>query len=42
MNANYGIIAPLNIKVKGKNLRRQEYSKRAIEATNEILKEIER
>lgn len=42
MNANYGIIAPLNIKVKGKKFRRQEYSKRAIASTLEIQKEIER
>ncbi len=42
MNANYGIITPLETRVRGKKERRAEYSKRALERAKNILHEIER
>lgn len=40
MNANFGIIAPLGFKVKGKRNRAQQYSKRALSVINDIAKSI--
>jgi methylenetetrahydrofolate--tRNA-(uracil-5-)-methyltransferase len=42
MNANYGIISPLETRVRGKKQRRAEYSKRALERAKNILHDIER
>ncbi|MCK5129238.1 MAG: methylenetetrahydrofolate--tRNA-(uracil(54)-C(5))-methyltransferase (FADH(2)-oxidizing) TrmFO [Clostridiales bacterium] len=42
MNANYGIISPLEKRVRGKKARREEYSKRAIIKVKELKKDIER
>ena len=42
INANYGIISPLNKKVRGKKERRAAYSERAVNATENMLQNIER
>ena len=42
INANYGIISPLNKKVRGKKERRAAYSERAIQAAGNIALNIER
>lgn len=41
MNANFGIIEPLEKKIKDKKLKYEEYAKRAIESIKEIKNELE-
>lgn len=41
MNANFGIIEPLDRKIKDKKLKYEEYAKRSIESIKEIKNELE-
>ena len=40
--AYYGIISPLEKRIRGKKARREEYSKRAIAIINEIKQDLGR
>lgn len=41
MNANFGILEPLNERVRGKKNRYERMSQRAIDTLNEVIKQYE-
>ena len=41
MNANFGIVPPLETKIKDKKVKYEKYAKRALEALEEYINEFE-